>query len=196
MAITEIVLVRHAETDWSASGKHTSITDVALNAGGTREAQQIGALLVCNPFDATFTSPLRRAHDTAILAGYSNAQTDTDLSEWHYGAYESKTSADIHQTDPDWDIFRCGAPHGETAQQVTDRCDRLLASWAQRGYERILCFSHGHLLRALATRWIAQPIALGACLDLDPGSISRLGWRRRQRVLRLWNYAPYHKLRA
>ncbi|MHB8253370.1 MAG: histidine phosphatase family protein [Acidiferrobacter sp.] len=196
MAMTAIILVRHGTTEWAASGKHTSITDVALNAEGVREARQIGALLAHKQFDAVFTSPLRRAHNTAILAGYPHAQTDTDLSEWYYGVYEGQTSADIHQTDPDWSIFRCGGPHGETPQQVIDRCDHLLAGWAQRGYERILCFSHGHLLRALATRWIEQPIVLGACLDLDPGSISHLGWRHHERVLRLWNYAPCDKLTA
>lgn len=196
MAITEILLVRHGATDWSASGKHTSITDVALNAKGTREARQIGTILARRSFDATFTSPLRRAHETAILAGYPNAQTDTDLSEWHYGAFEGKTSADIHKTDPDWGIFRCGGPDGETPQQVIDRCDRIFTGWTQRGYESILCFSHGHLLRALATQWVEQPIALGACLDLDPGSISRLGWRRHERVLQLWNYAPCRQFTA
>ncbi|MHB1566205.1 MAG: histidine phosphatase family protein [Acidiferrobacter sp.] len=190
MTIATIILVRHGTTAWSLAGQHTSVTDVALTAEGAAEARRVGALLAYERFDAIYTSPLRRAQDTAILAGFRQAQTEPDLSEWRYGTYEGQTTAEIHQADPDWSIFRCGAPDGESPPQVVERCDRLLARWTTTGHARILCFSHGHFLRALATRWIQQAIVLGDHLDLGPGSVSRLGWLHQARVLQLWNYCP------
>ena len=190
MDVTSVTLIRHGTTLWSASGQHTSKTDIGLTEEGEQEAQQLGRFLPREHYGAVFSSTLRRAHDTAILAGFPNAGLDADLCEWQYGAYEGKTTAEIHQHDPQWSLFRCGAPGGETPDEVTRRCDHLLAKWAHSGHAHILCFSHGHLLRAVAARWMGQDIGLGDHLNLGPCIISRLAWEHHERALSMWNHCP------
>jgi probable phosphoglycerate mutase len=110
--------------------------------------------------------------------------------EWRYGRYEGKTTAEIHRENPEWSIFRCGGPEGESPEEVGARCDRLLKEWAVTGHRHVLCFAHGHILRALAARWLGLDLRFGDHLHLDPGSISRLGWEHETPALHLWNYCP------
>ena len=187
MTIATITLVRHGMTAWAAAGRHTSVTDVALTSAGEAQARALKPCLAETQFDAVYSSPMLRARDTAILAGFANATLDADLAEWRYGRYEGKATMEILEEDPNWSVFRNGAPGGETPSQVVERCDRLLRLWQQKDHHHILCFSHGHLLRALTTRWICQDIGLGNHLHLDPGRIARLGWAHRMPALHQWN---------
>lgn len=191
MTLKSITLVRHGTSAWSASGQHTSLTDIGLTAQGEQEAHALRDILNLRHYDMVYSSTLRRAHDTARLAGFPDAQLDDDLCEWRYGQYEGKTTKEIQVIDPHWSIFRSGAPGGETPDDVGQRCDRLLAKWHHSGRTHILCFSHGHLLRALATRWLGQDILLGNHLNLDAGSISKLAFEHYEHALALWNYCPY-----
>jgi broad specificity phosphatase PhoE len=187
MKIATLTLVRHGMTEWAAAGRHTSITDVALTAAGEAQAKALKPYLAAMQFDAVYSSPMLRARHTALLAGFANATLEPDLGEWRYGRYEGKATTEILEEKPSWSVFRNGAPEGETPDQVAKRCDRLLRLWQQKGHQHVLCFSHGHLLRALATRWICQDMGFGSHLHLDPGSISRLGWEHRTPALRQWN---------
>jgi probable phosphoglycerate mutase len=187
VTIATITLVRHGMTAWASAGRHTSVTDVALTSAGEAQAKALKPYLAETQFDAVYSSPLLRARHTAILAGFASATLEADLAEWRYGRYEGKSTMEIQEEDPNWSVFRNGAPGGETPNQVAERCDRLLRLWQQKGHHHILCFSHGHLLRALATRWICQDMDFGDHLHLDPGSVSRLGWEHRTPALRQWN---------
>lgn len=190
MTIATITLVRHGMTAWAAAGRHTSATDVALTSAGEAQAKALKPYLAETQFDAIYSSPLLRARHTAILAGFADATLEADLAEWRYGRYEGKTTTEIQEADPDWSVFRNGAAGGETPNEVAERCDRLLRLWLQEDHHHILCFSHGHLLRALATRWIGQDMGFGDHLHLDPGSVSCLGWEHRTPALRQWNACP------
>ena len=184
-----LTLVRHGMTAWAASGQHTSITDISLDALGEAQARALKPVLALETFDAVYSSPLQRARQTAGLAGFADAAVEADLTEWRYGRYEGRTTAEIQADDPDWSIFRCGAPGGETPADVAARCDRLLEGWA-RQHHHVLCFAHGHILRALACRWLGQPLDFGNHLHLDPGSMCRLGWEHQSPALHLWNAVP------
>jgi probable phosphoglycerate mutase len=178
-------LVRHAETEWSASGRHTSRTDVPLTDAGRERAQELGARLAGVRFALVLTSPLSRARETAQLAGLGPAQVREDLLEWDYGEYEGVTTASIRETRPGWSLWRDAAPGGETAEQVAARVDRVIAEVL--GVEGdVALVAHGHVLRVLAARWIEQPPTLGERLYLGTGTISVLGWEREVRVVRRW----------
>src|SRR5947209_2199572 len=123
----ELVLVRHGETTWSRSGQHTGRTDVELTESGHRQAEMIGPRLRRRPFALVLTSPLRRASETARLAGFAAAEPTDDLMEWDYGAYEGLTTAQIRARAPGWTLWRDGVPGGETARQVARRVDRVIA---------------------------------------------------------------------
>jgi probable phosphoglycerate mutase len=186
-AETEIVLVRHGETEWSASGRHTSFTDLALTAHGCEQARELAARLQGEHFDLVLTSPRRRARETCEFAGLEAcAEVTDDLCEWDYGQYEGRTTAQIREDVPGWTIFGNGVPGGETAAEVAARADRLIARALTTG-GRIAMFSHGHFLRVLGARWIDLDATDGRLLGLDTATISVLGHERTQRVLRVWN---------
>ncbi|MBU2762231.1 histidine phosphatase family protein [Acidithiobacillus caldus] len=186
--IRSITMVRHGMTEWAAAGQHTSVTDIDLTEQGRAEAKELWQYFANGEhhFDGVYTSPLRRAHHTAILAGFA-PQVYHGLFEWRYGRYEGKTTAEIHQENPQWTIFRCGAPEGETTATVQHRCEQLLQDWEQAGQEHVLCFAHGHILRALACCWLGLGLEFGDHLHLDAASISRLGWEHISPAIELWN---------
>lgn len=191
-ALVRVWLVRHGETEWSLSGQHTGRTDITLTAHGEEQARGLGLRLRETTFANVLSSPLKRARQTCTLAGVdATPEIDPDLAEWDYGGYEGLTSAEIHASRPDWNIFRNGAPNGETPKQVSARADRLIARL--RSMEgNIAVFSHGHFGRVLGVRWIGLPIDEAQHFLLDTASLSVLGYehhRTDQPAIALWNSA-------
>src|SRR5690242_19913480 len=123
----EVWLVRHGETEWSRSGRHTSTTDLPLLPEGEEVARGLAARLADVPFALTLTSPRRRARVTAELAGHADAEVDEDLVEWDYGDYEGVTTEEIRRTVPGWTIWTGTCPGGESAEHVAARLDRVVA---------------------------------------------------------------------
>jgi broad specificity phosphatase PhoE len=183
----EVVLVRHGETEWSRSGQHTGRTDVPLTEAGARNAELLAPRLERRRFAVVFTSPLSRAAETCRLAGLGEgAQVREELLEWDYGEYEGLTTPQIREARPGWLLWRDGCPGGEDARQVGRRVDTLIAEL--RGLDAdVALFSHGHVLRVLAARWVGLPPEAGGLLALSTGTISVLGYEREAAVIRLWN---------
>jgi broad specificity phosphatase PhoE len=188
----ELWLVRHGETEWTISGAHTSRTDLALTPEGERRAPEVGATIrqmrKDKPFALMLSSPMRRALETAHLAGYQ-PETTPDLKEWDYGAYEGLTTPQIQKEAPAWTIWTMTPRDGETAGQVAARADRVIGRSAATGGDVIL-FGHGHMLRVLGARWLGLDPTAGRFLALSPGSLSVLGHERETRVLKMWNTEP------
>lgn len=183
----EIVLVRHGETEWSRSGRHTGRTDVPLTEQGRRDAEALGAALRRWRFDLVLTSPLSRAKETCRLAGFGDVAVESDeLREWDYGAYEGRTTVDIRRERPGWTVWRDGVPEGETAAEVGARVDVMIARLREAGGDAAV-FAHGHLLRVLAARWLGLGPTDGRLFALDTGTISVLGYERETAVMRVWN---------
>jgi broad specificity phosphatase PhoE len=183
----EIVLVRHGETEWSRTGRHTGRTDEPLTSLGRRQAEALAGALAGRQFELVLTSPLERAGETARLAGFGDrAQPRDDLAEWDYGDYEGRRTAEIREEHPGWTLFGDGVPDGETVEQVGERADRILAEAASTDGDVVL-FAHGHVLRVLAARWLGLDPSAGRLFALDPATLSTLGREREQPVLRVWN---------
>jgi broad specificity phosphatase PhoE len=182
----ELWLVRHGETEWSRDGKHTSTTDLDLTEKGVEVACTLKDRLADTKFDLVLSSPRHRARRTAELAGFTDVEVDEDLVEWDYGDYEGITTAEIRETVPGWTVWTHPTPGGETARQVTERLDRVVAKIRAAG-ERVLVFGHGHSLRALTARWIQQPVDEGRFFKLDTSTISTLGYERDFPVVLRWN---------
>ena len=181
----EVWLLRHAETEWSRDGRHTGRTDVPLTDEGRDRARALRKRIDGHEFALVLSSPLSRARDTAELAGLIPEPRD-DLLEFDYGDYEGIMTAQIRETRPDWYLWRDGSPNGETPDDVGRRVDRVIDE-ALRADGDVALVAHGHVLRALAARWIEQPVSFGGRLYLETGSISILGFEREVRVLRRWN---------
>lgn len=182
----ELWVVRHGETEWSAAGRHTSTTDLPLTTAGEAAARAVGLRLSGTTFDLVLTSPRQRARRTAALAGFPDARVEDDLAEWAYGEYEGVTTAAIRETVPGWTVWTHPCPGGETAEQVGRRIDRVVARVRAHG-GRVLAFGHGHALRVLAARWLAQPVAEGRMFQLDTATLSVLGHEREEPVVARWN---------
>jgi broad specificity phosphatase PhoE len=185
-----VYVARHGDTAWSVSGQHTGLTDLPLTEEGESHARLLGGRLQGLKFVKVFTSPLERAAQTCELAGFGDvAETDPDLVEWNYGQYEGLRSAEILAQRPDWQLFRDGAPGGESPAQVGARADRVVHR-VRAAAGNVLLFSSGHFIRVLADRWLAlHPGCFGTYLLLNTASLSELGYDQSlsQPVIRLWN---------
>lgn len=181
-------LVRHGETEWSASGRHTGRTDIPLTEKGEAEAEALGKLLAGHTFARVLTSPMGRAVETCRLAGFGDvAETTDDLREWDYGDYEGRKTVDIRKERPGWTLFDDGVPNGETAAQAGARADRVIATATSAASGDVALFAHGHILRVLAARWLGLDPRDGRLLALGTASLSVLGHERETPVLQLWN---------
>ncbi len=183
---SEVVLVRHGETEWSRSGQHTSHTDLPLTDEGERQARALGERLAGREFALVLSSSRRRALDTGRLAGLADPVVDDDLAEWDYGTYEGLTTATIAEDVPGWTVWTGSVPGGETAAQVGERADRALER-ARAAVGDVALLSHGHLLRVLAARWVGLPPEDGGRFVLSAGSLSVLGYEHGRPVIRSWN---------
>ena len=188
-----LYFVRHGETEWSLSGRHTGRTDIPLTTRGVEAARALAPRLQHTQFGHVLTSPRLRARQTCGLVGLlSRAVIDQNLAEWDYGDYEGRRSVDVLKERPDWNLFRDGCPHGETATQVCDRADRLLARLRVH-VGNVALFSHGQFGSVLAVRWIGLPLLAAQHFPLGPASLSLLGYDPHHRgvaVMALWNELP------
>ena len=187
--LPQIYLVRHGQTAWSLSGQHTGLSDIPLTAIGEESAGNVGRRLAGLSFVRVYSSPSQRARRTCELAGFGAvAQVDPDLAEWDYGAYEGLTTAQIIAKNPDWQLFRDGAPQGESVADISARADRVVARIRAEN-ERILLFSSGHFLRVLAARWLGLHAVEGRRFIVGTGSVSILGYEHSldEPVIALWN---------
>jgi broad specificity phosphatase PhoE len=190
----ELLLIRHGETEWSRSGRHTGRTDVPLTEAGKAAAAVLAPAVTRRQVIAAFTSPASRASRTAELVGLVAALADPDLQEWDYGGYEGRTTEEIGQERPGWYLWRDGVPQGdaehpgETAQEVGARADAVL-----RRVRPLLAggdvalVAHGHFLRVLTARWLDLEPAAGRYFRLDTGTLSTLGTEHERPVITSWN---------
>ncbi|HUY98186.1 MAG TPA: histidine phosphatase family protein [Verrucomicrobiae bacterium] len=187
-----LLLIRHGETEWSRSRRHTGRTDVPLTATGEGEAADLGRRLAGTAFSAVWTSPAARARATARLAGLTpDAVVLDDLAEFDYGAYEGLTTREIARTRPGWDLWRDGGDRGESPGTVLQRARRALATIAAGSRPgTVAVVSHGHLLRALAVAYLGLPVEAAGGFMLEVASISILDAEHGQPAVRLWNLAP------
>lgn len=191
--VMQIVLVRHGETEWSRTGRHTGRTDIPLTDVGRRDAADISPTLQGWEFAHTFSSPLSRARETAELSDVSGARGelifDDDLLEWDYGVYEGRTNEAIVADEPGWSKWHGPLEGGESAIDVANRADRAIARIAEASaVGPSLVFAHGHLLSILIARWLDLDPSEGRRFTVETATVSVLSVKRTDRVLRILNY--------
>lgn len=178
-----VLLLRHGETEWSRTGKHTGRTDIPLTDAGRAAARSVRAALALvrheDPPARVLSSPRSRARDTAALAGLSVDAVDERLAEWDYGDGEGRTTPEIRETLPGWTVWDGPWPGGETADDVAARADAVLADVrALLDDGDVVLVGHGHFSRVLTARWIGLPASGGVHVRMDPAGVTVLGFER------------------
>lgn len=176
-----LILLRHGETEWSRSGKHTGRTDIELLDVGreqaTLAAEAIGDLQLRDPL--VVSSPRQRARVTAELAGLTVDEVSPLLAEWDYGDYEGLTTPEIRQTVPGWTVWTHDSPGGETAVQVSERADAAIALALEHMPSRDVVFvGHGHFSRSVLSRWVELPVSEGVRFSMAAASIAVCGFEK------------------
>lgn len=185
--MTQLYLVRHGETEWSANGRHTSVTDLDLTERGVEQATALRPRLDPSEFGLILSSPRLRARRTAELAGFANPEIDEDLAEWYYGDFEGLTSAEIRRQHEGWRIWFNGCPNGESADHVRVRLTRVMLRVRESGVDKAICFAHGHALRVLALAWLDFPLVFGQSFPIEVASVSVLGHEKESAAVIRWN---------
>lgn len=187
-----LTLVRHGETEWSPTDRHTGRRDIPLTDRGREQARLTARRLTGHEPSLVLSSPLQRAADTARIAGFGDRLTiDPDLTEWDYGAYEGRTSVEIFEERSDWQLFRDGCPDGESPDQVAERADRVIERVRACDGD-VIAFAHRNLCRPLAARWLGLPVAHARFLILNAAAICVLGYDHGpdEPALLRWNLPP------
>jgi len=188
-SLPEIHIVRHGETAWTKSRRHTGLSDIPLTERGEQQARLLGNYLEGGAYQHVFTSPLQRASRTCELAGFGGrAQIDPDLVEWNYGEYDGLTTEEIRKLRPSWHVFRDGCPGGESVAEVAARADRVVRRLRELN-ANVLLFSSGHFTRVFAARWLGLEPSCGRLFMLSTTTLSILGYEHTTSApaIRLWN---------
>jgi broad specificity phosphatase PhoE len=191
----QLFLIRHGETAWSATGKHTGHTDVPLTDSGVDQARRAGRTLpLLRGTEAparVLTSPRQRALDTARLAGLEPDEVSDELAEWDYGEYEGITTDEIRETVPGWTVWSHPILGGESAEQVGARADKVIEHLrALLEDTDVILVGHGHFSRVLVARWLGLRVCDGIHFALEPAAISVLGEERGRAQLKHLNVPP------
>jgi broad specificity phosphatase PhoE len=152
--MTELLLVRHGETDWNAEGKLQGHTDRPLNDYGRRQARALADRLAGENIDAVYASDLSRARETAEIVGEKLGLTvavDPDLREKNWGNWEGLTSDERLHIEFE----------GETSEAHRDRTLSAVQRIVERHPgERVVVVTHGGSLRRIqaAVSGFALPV--------------------------------------
>ena len=155
--MTTILLARHGETDWNREGRWQGWADPPLNELGRKQAQELADQLRTTPFDAVYSSDLRRARETAELVAAPHGMpvtADAGLREINVGSWSGLTRAEIELRFPDGE-----RPGGETREEHLARVLQAVEGIARaHPGERVLVVSHGGTMRALRTHVSDEPL--------------------------------------
>jgi broad specificity phosphatase PhoE len=184
-----VCLVRHGQTSYSAARRYNGRTDAPLTSLGEAQATRLGDRLAPVSWDRVYCSPLSRAQATARLAGIRGFQVLDELIECDYGDFEGQTTAEIQELSPGWDFWTDGCPAGENADDVARRIDPFVEGLRSHSGTTLI-FSHSHLIRIFAARWVKLPGSHAYIFEYAPARISVLGTHRDRPVIRLWNAEP------
>jgi broad specificity phosphatase PhoE len=195
------------ETEWTISGRYTGRSDIPLTKNGEEQVSSSGRVIVgpgriIDPsrLARVFVSPRTRARRTYEILFDEASQHELglklevteDIREWEYGAYEGLLTAQIRaarkerglDTEKPWNIWIDGCEDGETAKQVSDRLDGIIAEIKkiQGPYMHgekpvdVALIAHGHILRAFAKRWIGFDLGMRLPMMLEPGAVGVLSY--------------------
>lgn len=166
----EICLVRHGETDWNRIGKLQGHTDIELNATGIEQANACADFLMQKHYELIYTSPLKRAKQTATIIASKTALPVVEIPlfiERNYGAAEGLTPDERKHKFPDLNY-----PNQESREALTQRVLLGLEQiQLQQKAKKIIVVAHGAVINSILAALSRNEIGSGktkltnACLS-------------------------------
>lgn len=166
--MTQIILIRHGETDWNTKGRWQGQEDVPLNQRGHQQAQQVARALSKTHIDAIYTSDLIRALDTAKPLAQCTGlpiQLDSRFREIHQGEWQGLLISEIQgryadlfkrRTDNPLEV---APPGGETVRQVWERVRQALNEIVRKHpAHTVAIVSHGFVLATARVYFENRPL--------------------------------------
>jgi probable phosphoglycerate mutase len=151
--VTTIFLARHGETDWNAQDRWQGHADTSLNERGRAQARELAARLADVPFEAAYSSDLRRARETAeiVVDGRSLAvRIEPGLREIDVGSWQGLTNAEIGDRE---------RTDGETLEAFRDRVVAAIEAIGRRHEgSDVLVVAHGGCARTLQRHLLGEPL--------------------------------------
>ncbi len=188
---SQLLVIRHGQTEWSKVGKHTGRSDIPLTEQGRAEARDAAETLHGWSIAHAYSSPLVRARETAdIVSPACGVDVDDHLVEWDYGDFEGETTPQSRERISGWSVWTHEITGGESCDEVGERADAFLARYHDEiePGENAVVFAHGHLLAILIARWCGLPAIEGRRFALATATVSLLGYHRDDRVIRALNH--------
>ncbi len=188
-----LLLIRHGESLYNVEGRVQGQSDVALSPFGLLQAEAIGDALASSGIDAVFSSPLRRAMQTATPVAERldlRIQTDERLKELNAGVFQDLLWNEIESRFPDetlrWraEEAEFAIPGGESRQELVVRGLAALSSIRESPFGRVAVIAHGGILTS-ALKGLFQIPARLSPFSLYNASISRLAWDKSPKLLTL-----------
>jgi probable phosphoglycerate mutase len=186
MQVTRIIAIRHGETAWNVDTRLQGHLDIALNAKGLWQADQVARALAGEAIEAIYTSDLLRAWHTARAIAQSTEAplvARQDLRERCFGSFEGKTYAELEaqwpeaslrwrKREPDW-----APPGGESLLALRQRINRTVAALARQHLGgQIVLVAHGGVMDVLYRLATGQDLQAPRTWQLGNAAINRLLW--------------------
>lgn len=166
--MTEIIIIRHGETEWNIMGRFQGHSDIPLSPEGRRQAELLGQNLAIDAVDKIYASDLIRAMETAqpLAARFGLVvERDAALRELNFGAWEGRYFSEINEETPDMMKMFYRDPESidirgiENFQEFRRRvAGRVRAIAAENKGKRVVLISHGASIRILFADILSMPI--------------------------------------
>lgn len=167
---TELIIIRHGETDWNKGLRFQGQQDISLNQSGREQASSVRDVLVDRKIDSIYSSDLKRARETAeIIAEPHHLEVKQlkGLREMNFGSWEGLSYQEIEARDPDilkkWfkDPTSTHPPDGERVIEFQARIAETFKSILRECQgKRVVIVSHGGSIRIYLTYLLKMPVKL------------------------------------
>jgi alpha-ribazole phosphatase len=189
--VTRLVLIRHAQPEDDARGRCYGRLDVGLSPSGAKAAERLAGSLRDLSLDAVYSSPRRRAVQTAQLLGAPHV--DERFGELDFGELEGKTYEEVEREHPE--LFRhwmkspteVRFPGGESWADLRARVDAGVADVLSSSGETVAVVTHGGVVRAVLARVLGLPDERVFAFDVGYARVSVVDWFDSTAVVRLVN---------
>ena len=192
--MSRLILVRHCEPQEDARGLCYGRLDIGLSNAGREHAQRLAAAFARHEWEAVYSSPRLRAHETAVAVN-RDVVIDDDLREIDFGDLEGRSYDEIAATDselyrawmerPTTVRFPGGESFAELKIRALEALDRIRAA-----HEAAIVVTHGGVLRAGLAAWLEMPDEAIFRLDQRYGGVTIVDWLDGVPLVRLMNGEP------